>query len=591
MKTLFRKIFATVFATAALLLIVSVPAFAQANIIIQNADSAGAGFNDTTAATPVGGNTGTTVGAQRFIAFQTAASIWGAALKSSQTITIHAGWSALSCTANSGTLGSAGNAGTIWKDFSGAPVAGHWYGNALANALSGSDLNMAAAEINATFNSSISSSSTGTPGCLESAHWYYGLDNNHGSSGIDLVSVLLHEFSHGLGFQSFANTSTGVEPGGTPGIFDKFLFDNTTNKTWDAMTDGERQASAINTGKLVWIGPQVVADVPRGVLAGTAKFRVNSPASISGNYQVGTADFGPLITSAGVTGTVVQSIPNDGCSTITNAVAGNLVLIDRGNCLFTVKAHNAQDAGAIGVIIVDNDPANNPPPGLGGGPDNTITIPSVRITTADGNTIKAKLASPGVNASLFSDPSRLAGTDTTGRPLMYTPSTLASGSSVSHWDTTLFPDQLMEPNISGALVHSVRSPIDLTLSLLRDIGWPINLAPPPAILTEQGTTLAGAVDSVTFVHGPFTVTTANNFSSDGRRRLIIFTTPELPANPTITVTANGIPLTVENAGIWNALAGTSYIVVVLPNLSPGSYSLSVTINSVSSSNTPTITIQ
>src|ERR1041384_7551392 len=110
MKTLFRKIFATLFAPAALVLIVSVSALAQANIVIQNADSAGAGFNDMTAAAPVGGNSGTTVGAQRLIAFQTAASIWGAALKSSQTITIHASWAALSCTANSGTLGSAGNA-------------------------------------------------------------------------------------------------------------------------------------------------------------------------------------------------------------------------------------------------------------------------------------------------------------------------------------------------------------------------------------------------------------------------------------------------------------------------------------------------
>src|SRR5947209_4540967 len=90
-------------------LVASASAFAQANIVIQNGDSAGVGFNDATAATPVGGNSGTTVGQQRLIVFQTAASVWGAALNSGPTITIHASWASLACAATSGTLGSAGN--------------------------------------------------------------------------------------------------------------------------------------------------------------------------------------------------------------------------------------------------------------------------------------------------------------------------------------------------------------------------------------------------------------------------------------------------------------------------------------------------
>ena len=40
------------------------------------------GFNDPTPATPVGGNTGTTIGAQRLIVFKEAARIWGAVLPS-----------------------------------------------------------------------------------------------------------------------------------------------------------------------------------------------------------------------------------------------------------------------------------------------------------------------------------------------------------------------------------------------------------------------------------------------------------------------------------------------------------------------------
>ena len=111
--------------------------------------------------------------------------------------------------------------------------------------------------------------------------------------------------------------------------------------------------------------------------------------------------------------------------------------------------------------------------------------------------------------------------------------------------------------------------------------------------SSRSANTASALDSVTFVKGPFTVLTSYNFAADGHRRLIIFTTPVLPANPTISVTANGIPLTVEAFGTFNALAGTSYIIVALPNLAGGgtTYALSVTVNGVGSTNAPTITIQ
>lgn len=41
----------------------------------------------------------------------------------------------------------------------------------------------------------------------------------------------------------------------------------------------------------------------------------------------------------------------------------------------------------------------------------------------------------------------------------------------STWDTIEQPNQLMEPAINVDLTHSVRPPEDLTLPLLRDIGW------------------------------------------------------------------------------------------------------------------------
>ena len=126
------------------------------------------------------------------------------------------------------------------------------------------------------------------------------------------------------------------------------------------------------------------------------------------------------------------------------------------------------------MIVADNA-AGTPPAGLGG-TDATITIPSVRISQADGVTLKTKLAkrsrtTSGVIANLGVNSSQYAGADLFGRALMYTPNPFQSGSSVSHWDTIAFPNLLMEPAINGDLTHEVTLPFDLTFPLLRDTGW------------------------------------------------------------------------------------------------------------------------
>src|SRR5580765_1401268 len=83
-------------------------ASAAATITIVNGDPAGVGFNDPTIVAPVGGNPGTTLGQQRLNAFQAAANTWGATVTAVPTIRILATWEALTCTATSAVLGSAG---------------------------------------------------------------------------------------------------------------------------------------------------------------------------------------------------------------------------------------------------------------------------------------------------------------------------------------------------------------------------------------------------------------------------------------------------------------------------------------------------
>jgi hypothetical protein len=448
---------------------------AAATITILNTDPPNVGFNDPTPAAPVGGNPGTTLGQQRLNAFQAAANIWGAQLNSVPTIVIDAAWSALACNANAATLGSAG----ATQVFASAifPIANTWYPVALANKLFGAQIDPTTPQIRARFNVNL-----GQPGCLTGIFFYLGLDNNHGPN-IDLVTVLLHEFAHGLGFQAFTTQAGSfLGPPFLPSIFNRFTLDNTTNKMWDVMTNAERAASAINPRRVVWTGTNVNSAVFSVLAPGTPRLLTTAPASLAGDYLVGLAQFGPALSSPGVTGEVMplsgtgnQLLGCDPFSALNvAAVSGKIALIDRGVCGFAVKTKNAQDAGAIGVII-QNNAAGSPPPGMGG-VDPTITIPSVMITQADGTLFRGFLrfrsrTHSGMFSTIGVDPSQRQGADAAGRVMLYTPNPFVPGSSISHWDTSAFPNLLMEPAINADLTHNVASPFDLTLQFMHDLGW------------------------------------------------------------------------------------------------------------------------
>ena len=455
-------------------------AFAGAKITIVNNNAPGVGFNDPSPRAPIGGNTGTTLGQQRLNAFEFAATTWGSTVDSPVEIKILAAFTPLTCTPTTAVLGSAGTT-EIFSDFGsvgffpGAQFPATWYHFALADKLAGAELDPATPHISANFNSSIGV----LPTCLVGSDWYYGFDNNHGPVDIDLVTVLLHEFAHGLGFSQFASVTNGAEIQGQTDIFGRQIVDNTTGKTWDIMTNAERRASAINPRNVAWTGNTVTNAVPVVLAKGFPLLRVTSPAAIAADLQVGLATFGPALTSPGISGSLVLATDaanatgpttTDGCTAILNAaaIAGKIALVDRGTCGFTVKALNAQAAGAIAVVIADNV-AGSPPAGLGGA-DPTITIPAVRISLSDGNLIKAQLAN-GVNVTLGNDLTRFAGADGRARGLLFTPNPVQQGSTISHWDTIETPNQLMEPAINVDLTHSVKPPEDLTLPLLRDIGW------------------------------------------------------------------------------------------------------------------------
>ncbi len=254
-------------------------------------DGASEGFNSL--AGPLGGqtgNTGATLGEQRRIAFEYAAKIFADLVVSSVPIEIDIAFDPLSpCSASSGVLGFAGfnTSHEGWTEGTPPPLANTWYPQALANSYAGEDLHAGSRDITARFNSSV-----GSGGCLSSAAWYYGLDENPPPSNFDFVTVALHEVAHGLGFATLVSLSSGTKAVGLDDTYMVNLEDHSLASTWPSMSDAERQASAKDTGDLHWIGPEVIAagaSLSAGK-DGSGHVRMYAPSSLQSGSSVSHFD-------------------------------------------------------------------------------------------------------------------------------------------------------------------------------------------------------------------------------------------------------------------------------------------------------------
>jgi hypothetical protein len=298
-----------------------------------------------------------------------------------------------------------------------------------------------------------------------------------------LATTVLHELGHGVGFTvGPTNGETGARALGLPSVWEASLRDVNTGKHWLDMTDAERQASAANTNNLVWTGGAAVAAASM-VLDGRPEVEILAPGELQGAFEAQAAAFGPPLDISSVSGFLMPALDTaaapsnlDACEPLTAqsalSVNGRIALVDRGTCLFTVKVKNVQDAGAIGALVANNVPVGLPSMA---GSDPSITIPSLGITQALGNALREQLRFRGrtvspVRVSLQRSSFIRAGT-TAGFPRMYAPSPYQPGSSVSHWDISLDPNQLMEPFDTGDNSLNVTPPDDLTFPLLTDIGW------------------------------------------------------------------------------------------------------------------------
>jgi hypothetical protein len=127
--------------------------------------------------------------------------------------------------------------------------------------------------------------------------------------------------------------------------------------------------------------------------------QISTPANLSGNYPVIPAAFGPEIPGSGISGEVLlvadgTNPARDGCEPIQNDIDGKIALIERGSCNFTVKVINAQNAGAIAVIVFNN--VNDEPITMGGD-DPDVNIPSVMISKGLGDRMRTGIPPVQVN--------------------------------------------------------------------------------------------------------------------------------------------------------------------------------------------------
>lgn len=215
----------------------------------------------------------------------------------------------------------------------------------------------------------------------------------------------MHDFSYRLGFDeasgnfqqnNYGNGGTGNDPvnaealdtGNGAGI-------SLNNASFSTFADGLNGRMSM----FLWNNP-------------SGAFSIDAPEELAGFLtDIGRTDtgqniWGALISQNTVTAdiavvdaaSVQGSQPSMGCGVVMNDVTGKVAMIDRGVCEFGTKALNAQNAGAVAVIICNvagvNGGTGEEILGMAAGDDGgQVSIPVIAMKLSKCNEIKASLAS------------------------------------------------------------------------------------------------------------------------------------------------------------------------------------------------------
>lgn len=209
-----------------------------------------------------------------------------------------------------------------------------------------------------------------------------------------------HDIFYQYGFTepagNFQSNNYGKGGQGSDGVHaDAQDGSGTSNANFSSPADGSRGRMQM----YLW---------PVGGTPTAPPMRINAPASMVANYTSPLSNFGPKKFAA-ITKNLVMVSDTLGCVAPTNAaaIAGKIaVMFKGGSCSNTVKVKNAQNAGAVAAIVIQN---NTNSPSAMTGTDGTIVIPSFNIAKTIGDQISARLKTgDSVNVTLQGVPNTKA---------------------------------------------------------------------------------------------------------------------------------------------------------------------------------------
>lgn len=240
-------------------------------------------------------------------AFQFAVDIWETQLNSPVTIKVSAQWASL----DAGVLGQA-----IWgsahANFVGAQHNDTFYPVALAEKMAGTELNPSTdPDIVATFNSK--------------TNWYLGTDGNTPAGKMDLVTVVLHEIAHGLGFTDTydgegSQGSVGLESEGVnvPFVYDLFVESSTGQKLFSQFN------SPSVSLKNQLVSNQLFYNSPLMTASGGTRPKIFAPSTFDGGSSIAHLDEATFIT------------PGDANKLMTPQIAAAESIHDPGSILLNI---------------------------------------------------------------------------------------------------------------------------------------------------------------------------------------------------------------------------------------------------------------
>ena len=203
------------------------------------------------------------------------------------------------------------------------------------------------------------------------------------------------------------------------------------------------------------------------------KVTVTAPAAVAGDYQALPSTFGAEIT-APISGTLVEADPVNSCTASTVDLTGAIALVDRGTCGFTAKVYNAQQSGAIAVIVCNNTPdfphkATRMGFTAGDPLEPQITVSSVMVSYA--TCVAIRMGMPGATVTLDPTPVATQAGETCATAIAIGPGT-HTVAPITGGFGSIFVSGLVDNNANAKWYSYV--PTTNTLATVSSCGQPVD---------------------------------------------------------------------------------------------------------------------